>query len=603
METAATLIPCDEATAPQAVPESVAGASPSTRKRQRSGTPSGASFERASSLPERPSDGQLSAADAEMSAVKVGFAAAHWRRGCLRLQLDGAFATNGSPTVQRKRQARSDPPNGMKAERRSTASTLDALVRHLSPNPWKLLRAMEECGDTQSATTIASLLPKQPNISDYPSASANEPPVPVSPQMWNTYWETYSACCAEALEGLSTLLNAPAAGYRRVVLTLISTAVVAPLPADNAAGVLQPSLHVGGGTHHGATEAAAQKARSPAHLCSVGSLSSAPARKAEGTGCADGSACNILNPSRLSDAPSASHSRSVSPPTAKDTEQDVGDARPSGSRASSVSSSSYSYSSYYSYSSSASSYESSRGSSEVGDEATMKFPALSTVLDDFIFAQAHHFGAVERIETHHRSTVAGGTGYTFVSIQFTTEEAAGLFYRWADGLSIAHLVRSHWQGCRESRNAELPAESPNERPGAGGTGGNTVDPARDRSPVSLRGQIQSGTRTRKNEEEEDLWWAAFLEKVSDAQLEIVAKLAPHDPRVSTNRLLIGPNVMIATPLVTSLFTGLFRATRIDFFRALGGFLIDFTDVNECRLALHALQCSLKTVFGVTLIYW
>ena len=179
----------------------------------------------------------------------------------------------------------------------------------------------------------------------------------------------------------------------------------------------------------------------------------------------------------------------------------------------------------------------------------MTFPALATVLDDLLYAHAHYFGAVESIETRHSTTGASGRVTTFVSMQFTTDEAAGLFYRWVDGLSVEHLVRSYW---RERR--------------------------------ILRKQTQCAAR------------------VADGKLELVAKLAPHDARCNTGKLLLGPNVMISTPLVTSLFTGLFCATQVEYDRTLRGFLINFSDADECRLTLHALQGSLKTVFGVALSF-
>lgn len=234
----------------------------------------------------------------------------------------------------------------------------------------------------------------------------------------------------------------------------------------------------------------------------------------------------------------------------------------------------------------------------------MTFPALATVLDDLLYAHAHYFGAVESIETRHSTTGANGRVTTFVSMQFTTDEAAGLFYRWVDGLSVEHLVRSYWRERRILRKQTQCSPFTARETSAAGAILRISSQSADGSPAfpPEEKDLSKSTKLQTREEREDAWWDAFAARVADGKLELVAKLAPHDARCNTGKLLLGPNVMISTPLVTSLFTGLFCATQVEYDRTLRGFLINFSDADECRLTLHALQGSLKTVFGVALSF-
>lgn len=232
----------------------------------------------------------------------------------------------------------------------------------------------------------------------------------------------------------------------------------------------------------------------------------------------------------------------------------------------------------------------------------MTFPALSTVLDDVLFTHAHRFGAVEFIETRHSNAGTGGGVHTFVSVQFTTAEAAGLFYRWADGLGVEQIVQSYWQDRQAARPSRAkPAPEDNEENSTNGTAQHlkhTIDKTKNSSGKYNR----RDAAVSEDEAREDAWWNAFQKRVSEGRLQLVSKLAPHDTRKATTTLLLGPNVMVSTPLVTSLFTGLFCAKHVEYDRATRGFLIDFPDAAECRLALHALQCSMWTVFNIPLSY-
>ncbi|KPA82166.1 hypothetical protein ABB37_03295 [Leptomonas pyrrhocoris] len=566
---------CEESISPQMSPTSVANPSPVPRKRQRSSTPSDAFSAPSASLPVAPS-----AEDAEWIAAREKFAAAQWRRGCLRLPFNDKPFVKDTPKSRLGNHPRSNNRDVVKAAWNCPTSTTATETPCISPNPWKLLRAVEAHTDTERAPVIQRLDPNGQRVNGSSSASDHEPPVPLSPQKWNAYWETYSQCCADELEDLALLLNAPSTDYRRVLLTLISTAVVTPLHSDSVDGVLQqPSTFVGDDSNGGRGQ--------------NGHQDSSNTRSSKS---------NSSSSRKLQDVPPlAPSTRSASLPALNSADERVEDARRSGSRAASVSSYSYSYSSYSSYSSSSSSLDDDNAA-QPNDTDTMKFPALSTVLDDLIFAHVHHFGAVECIETRHSNVVTGRAAHTFVSVQFTTAEAAGLFYRWADGLSVENLVRSYWRYRRTLRSTEQQATSTGERNSVNESAATRTEQRSHLLRMSPENTTENDTIMQQRAVHEDLWWEAFVTRVSDARFQLVAKLAPHDPRVRTTRLLIGPNVMIATPLVTSLFTGLFHATHVEFDRTLRGFLINFADIDECRLALHALQCSLRAVFGITLSY-
>lgn len=177
--------------------------------------------------------------------------------------------------------------------------------------------------------------------------------------------------------------------------------------------------------------------------------------------------------------------------------------------------------------------------------------------DDLVFEYAHRFGAVEYLE------VTQSTSGVLVSVQFTTVDAAGLFFCWAQGLSVYHLVRWYPGQCNLHLHNGIDE------------GGNSMVP-------------------------EECPWMAEGAALKSSRL--IAKLAPHDPRRVSKQLLLGPNVLISTAFVDHLFTGLFKATEVRYNASVKSFLILFDDVEESRLALHALQCSLWCVFRFPLIF-
>ncbi|CAM38459.1 conserved hypothetical protein [Leishmania braziliensis MHOM/BR/75/M2904] len=396
-------------------------------------------------------------------------------------------------------------------------------------------------------------------------------------ERWNAYWEAYSTCCADELEGLAKQLEEPssAAGYRRVLLTLSN-------PAFPSSSV--PPTE--------ATNSATTAPAAPDHLpVQVEDPSFSPISSSR----EDNKAVVSQTHSPLSTGTAGSASSSRPPPPLPTPH----------SRETSVSSSSYSYSS--SYSSYASSYISHSRSSRNADSAAKAAHAddgidalsfLHWALDDLLYHYAHRFGAVEHLDTRDSSTSAGAlstsTARVIVSVQFTTAEAAGLFLRWADGLSVADVIAAY------RRETQAPETA---------SGGNLLPVGRE-SVVGTRvtalatGMLKGGTTTPQNElgGRDEAWWNTLEEASRRWQLCLIAKLAPHDPRRIAAKLLLGPNVMVSTPLVKSLFSGLFDVTHMEYRTDLRAFNIEFANKKECRLALHALQCSLWRVFGAPLIF-
>ncbi|CAG9581931.1 conserved hypothetical protein [Leishmania major strain Friedlin] len=380
-------------------------------------------------------------------------------------------------------------------------------------------------------------------------------------ETWNTYWEAYSTCCADELEGLSKQLEAPpsTAGYRRVLLTVSAPA----FPSLST----PPTI---------ATSSAATASSAHDHF---------PVLK-------DGPPLSVF-PSWREDSKVAEpqmHS-SLSPLSSPSV---LPSRPPPHSRETSVSSYSYSYTSH----SPSSSDAVSAAKAARADDCIAALSFLPCVLDDLLYHYAHRFGAVEHLETRETGASAGAPSITtarvIVSVQFTTAEAAGVFLRWADGVSVADIIASYRRDTQASATLSEGHLSPARRENAVGT------PATE----GATGLAREETTKPQGELDRDdaAWWDTLEEASRRQQLCLIAKLAPHDPRRITARLLLGPNVMVSTPLVKSLFTGLFDTTYMEYRAELRAFCIEFANKKECRLALHALQCSLWRVFGVSLIF-
>ncbi|KAK7200828.1 hypothetical protein NESM_000141200 [Novymonas esmeraldas] len=421
----------------------------------------------------------------------------------------GCFALPFQPA------AASPPPPSPAANTTAAAAHGDhgvAAARCTPQHPWKVLQHAE-----QSRTTVPTVSLPAPKAALVPLSAAAPAflaaPVVVQLQRWNSYWEAFSINCAEELEGLAQQLAAlptSSDGYRRVLLTLSA-------PPDTAAASQQ------------------QQPLSVRRL-----------------------------PSPIS-SPSASPSRSPTRQSAPDASMSV-----------------YSYSSYSSSytastppSRSCSTSSTGDASSAIAVDGDAALASLPHVLDDLVYHHAHHFGAIEHVEMRDTSASAGTASSAtlpsrvIMSVQFTTHEAAGLLYRWADGIPVADVIAAY----RRDTSARVASHDRHEP--------DALPPPRAHQQA---------------------WWAALEEAAARRQLCLVARLAPHDPRRHTSALLLGPNVMVSTPLVTSLFTGLFDTTRVDYLPSLRAFSIAFATKEECRLALHALQCSLKVIFGLPLIY-
>lgn len=71
--------------------------------------------------------------------------------------------------------------------------------------------------------------------------------------------------------------------------------------------------------------------------------------------------------------------------------------------------------------------------------------------------------------------------------------------------------------------------------------------------------------------------------------------------VTSPLLLLGFNVFFPTVFVDRLFRGMMQASEVRFLKPSRSFLISFTSITCARTALHILQHSLWSVFGLTLI--
>lgn len=161
-------------------------------------------------------------------------------------------------------------------------------------------------------------------------------------------------------------------------------------------------------------------------------------------------------------------------------------------------------------------------------------------LEDLLLSAAHSFGAVELVHRERR----------FISVQFTAAAAAALFQLWATRLPISSLIES----------SESCGSCETKAPGGGGELANT-----------------SG-------------------------MELLARLAPHDPQRLSTRLLLGPHVLLSTPFVESLFKGMFDAVSVEYKPSFGAFVVQFASISAARTALHALQYSLVEVFRIWLLF-
>lgn len=501
------------------------------------------------------------ASEAAWTAVKETFAVAQWRRGCLTLPIKTTLSSSQSTP----------------AAKAGTSTSIDVTTRYIAPNPWKVLRGMGKEEGLSSGVGV------------YSSAAAAAPPVPVPPSQWNAYWEAYSVNCGEELESLAAFLKTRTTSFRRVLVTMVSPSVEEPTTETGvAAGVLD--------SNSGAPWC-------PAEACdgvlSCNAVDQPPLsifcdlqRDASEPAVASGAERSTRTSSR-SGSPASTHGDDAAQKGKTSPRTMTASAASGGSHSTAFSSSSYSYSSYSSYNSSRGSRSASQASST--GTAAADFPALSSVLDDFVFAHAHHFGAVESIQTYPCPPGCVGSDgrpqLALVSVQFTTAEAAGLFYRWADGLAMQELVESYWQQRQAARPTQEPATSEKRK----GT------ERRGRSPGEQ--QQTDVEATALAAAEEDAWWSALCQRVSEGQQELAAALIMHDEQLVSGTLLLGPHVMVFTPLVTSLFTGLFCAMNVEYSRSTRGFVITFPDLDESRLALHALQCSLWTHFRLPLSYY
>ncbi|TPP50414.1 hypothetical protein CGC20_1940 [Leishmania donovani] len=406
------------------------------------------------------------------STVQQRFAAAQWRRGCFYLSLQ---APSEPPASSRPRRS---APTGAPGEEEATAigaaeAKAAVAARYIQPHPWKVLRSIH--GGSALRTVF---LPRVKGALVPPAAflpAFLAPPAMVQLETWNTYWEAYSTCCADELEGLSKQLEAPpsTAGYRRVLLT-----------------------------------------------ASVSSCSHSYSY--------------------------TSHSRS------------------SGDAVSAV-------------------------KAAHADDCIAALSFLPCVLDDLLYHYAHRFGAVEHLETRESSASAGApstaTARVIVSVQFTTAEAAGVFLRWADGVSVADIIASYRRDTQASVTLSeghlSPARSENVVGALASDGATGLAMEETTKP---QGELDCGDAA---------WWDALEEASRRQRLCLIAKPAPHDPRRITAKLLLGPNVMVSTPLVKSLFTGLFDTTCMEYRAELRAFCIEFANKKECFLT-HP-RCRFKPI--------
>ncbi|TPP40032.1 hypothetical protein CGC21_25930 [Leishmania donovani] len=399
------------------------------------------------------------------STVQQRFAAAQWRRGCFYLSLQ---APSEPPASSRPRRS---APTGAPGEEEATAigaaeAKAAVAARYIQPHPWKVLRSIH--GGSALRTVF---LPRVKGALVPPAAflpAFLAPPAMVQLETWNTYWEAYSTCCADELEGLSKQLEAPpsTAGYRRVLLTVSAPAF--------------PSFR------------------------------------------SSGDAVSAVK---------AAHA----------------------------------------------------------DDCIAALSFLPCVLDDLLYHYAHRFGAVEHLETRESSASAGApstaTARVIVSVQFTTAEAAGVFLRWADGVSVADIIASYRRDTQASVTLSeghlSPARSEKVVGALASDGATGLAMEETTKP---QGELDCGDAA---------WWDALEEASRRQRLCLIAKPAPHDPRRITAKLLLGPNVMVSTPLVKSLFTGLFDTTCMEYRAELRAFCIEFANKKECFLT-HP-RCRFKPI--------
>lgn len=369
------------------------------------------------------------------------------------------------------------------------------------------------------------------------------PPVMVRLERWNAYWAAYSACCADELEGLATQLRvadeaaSPAATAYRCVDVTLTASMWSPLPSASACefGVLED----------GAWDAVAPFGKRAA----LGALTSPALQR---------------SPSAESIGSSASST--------------------SYSYASSYTTASSSYDASYSASTrsvSRSSCESElpASASDLDARAAWVAPVAPHVLADLLYHAAHHFGAIEHFSATMPSDIEAGalmSHQQLLRVQFTTATAAGLYWRWIDGLAAVDVVEGY-------RREWMPASA--------GEMSSTADSPRPSTP-----------KAKVPRDDVAEWWDSVALAMRQRSMRLEASLVPHDPCHATSELLLGPNVLVSTPLVRSLFEGLFAETKLEYRPALRGFRVRFASRDECRLAVHALQCSLWRVFNVSLIF-
>ncbi|KAG5468601.1 hypothetical protein CUR178_01435 [Leishmania enriettii] len=508
---------------------------------------------------------------AEWSTMQHRFAVAQWRRGCFHLSSQAPPTSThlGRPA------AKGAPGDAGVTTADADQAMATVAARYIPPHPWKVLRSVDDGKALRAiplSTVKGALL--QPVVI-LPAFLA--PPELVQLEKWNAYWAAYSTCCADALEGLAKQLESPTSTvkYRRVLVTLSEPAFSrSPTPptAVNSSVATAPAAHarhlelmantrfpVSAPSHKG-SKTAEREVYSP--ISPISSASGSPLR----------SSLPLLLPApALQEVPVSPCSH---PP------------------------------SYSSYSSSCTSHSRSGSDTDSATKAAHAEDAITglsflpSVLDDLLHHYAHRFGAVEHLDTRDSGASTGVSSSTttrvIVSVQFTTAEAAGLFLRWADGMSVAEVIAAYRRGA----------------PVTATPSGRHLSSIKGKSAVgTLARALETGLTTEGAATQQDeldgggaAWWDTLEEASRRCQLRLVAKLAPHDPRRLTARLLLGPNVMVATPLVRSLFAGLFDVTQVEYLACLRAFRIDFASKNECRLALHALQCSLWRVFGVPLIF-
>ncbi|GET92203.1 hypothetical protein, conserved [Leishmania tarentolae] len=367
------------------------------------------------------------------STVQQRFAAAQWRRGCFYLPLP---APSEPPASSRRRQ--SAPTAGSSKREKTARDAYEAraavAARYIQPHPWKVLRSVDYVSPLKTVflPTVKGAL-VQP-VSLLPAFLA--PPAMVQLETWNTYWEAYSTCCADELEELSKQLEAPPSteGYRRVLLTISapvfpSSSTQPTFATSNAATT--PGAH----DHFLVPEEGPPPSMTPS---------------SHGGGKVTEPQTHLYLP------PLSSASTSASPPPPHSCEASV---------------SSYSYS-YTSHSRSSSDADSAANAAYDHDTiAAQSF--LPCVLDDLLYHYVHRFGAVEHLDTRDSNASAGApsttTARVIVSVQFTTAEAAGLFLRWADGVSVANIIAAYRRDTQELATPSVAYQSSAGRENVVGT--------------------------------------------------------------------------------------------------------------------------------------